>query len=47
MKYPLLIGGAGAGLVALALYFHPLYIAAVLINVAVLALLWGRVAQAT
>jgi predicted PurR-regulated permease PerM len=35
------------GLVALALYFHPLYLAAILINAAVIALLWGRLATAS
>lgn len=43
-KYPLLVGGASLGLIALALYFHPIYAAAVLINIAVIALLWGRLA---
>lgn len=43
-RYALLIGGASLGLVALALYFHPIYIAAVLINIVVVALLWGRLA---
>ncbi len=33
------IGGA-LGLVALVVYFHPLYVAAVLINVAVVLLVW-------
>lgn len=39
---PLLVGGAAAGLVALALYFHPFYLVAVLINLAIVWLLWGR-----
>jgi hypothetical protein len=47
VKYPLLVGGASLGLVALALYFHPLYLAAILIDVAVIALLWGRLATAS
>jgi len=46
IRYPLLVGGACLGLVALALYFHPIYVAAVLINVALVALLWGRVTTA-
>jgi hypothetical protein len=46
LRYPLLVGGACLGLVALALYFHPIYLAAVLINVALVALLWGRMATA-
>jgi hypothetical protein len=45
-RYPLLVAGASLGLVALALYFHPIYLAAVLINVALIALLWGRMATA-
>lgn len=44
LRYPLLVVGAGLGLVALAVYFHPIYVAAVLINVAIVALLWGRLA---
>jgi len=44
LRYPLLVVGASLGLVALALYFHPIYLAAVLINVALVALLWGRMA---
>ena len=43
-KYALLVGGATIGLIALALYFHPLYVAAILINVALVALLWVRLA---
>jgi hypothetical protein len=41
---PLLVGGAVVGLVAMALYFHPLYLGAVLINLAMVWLLWGRLA---
>jgi hypothetical protein len=44
LRYPLLVGGASLGLVALVLYFHPIYLAAVLINIALVALLWGRMA---
>jgi len=40
-----LVGGA-LGLVALALYFHPFYVVAVVINVAILLLVWGRPAVA-
>ena len=47
VRYPLLVGGASLGLVALALYFHPLYLAAVLINIAVVGLLWGRLTTAS
>ena len=39
IRYPLLVAGASLGLVALALYFHPIYLAALVINVAVIALL--------
>jgi hypothetical protein len=46
LKVPLLIGGASLGLVALALYFHPFYLVAVLIDLAVIVLLWGRLAPA-
>jgi hypothetical protein len=42
----LLVGGAAIGLVALALHFHPFYLAAVLINLAIVGLLWGRLATA-
>jgi hypothetical protein len=34
--------GGGLGLVAVVLYFHPLYLAALVINVALAALAWGR-----
>jgi len=44
LKVPLLVTGASLGLVALALYFHPFYVAAVLINLALIVLLWGRLA---
>jgi hypothetical protein len=37
----MLLAGAALSLVALALYFHPIYIAAVVINVAIVFLLWG------
>jgi hypothetical protein len=43
----LLVGGAALGLVAVALYFHPFYLAAILINVAIIALLWGRLVTAS
>jgi hypothetical protein len=35
------------GLVALALYFDPIYVIAVLINVVLVALVWGRLAPAS
>lgn len=47
IRYPLLVAGASLGLVALALYFHPIYVAAVLINVAIVSLLWGRLTPAS
>jgi len=46
VRYPLLVGGAAVGLLALALYFHPFYVAAVLINFVIIALVWGRLAIA-
>jgi len=46
MRYVLLVAGAAAGLLALALYFHPFYLAAVVINIAIVALLWGRLSLA-
>ncbi len=43
-QWPLLgMLGGGLGLVVLAVYFHPLYSAAVLINVVLVVLAWGRV----
>jgi hypothetical protein len=36
------VGGV-VGLVAVAVYFHPLYVAALLINAALVVLAWGRV----
>ncbi len=47
IKVPLLVAGASLGLVAVALYFHPFYLVAMLINLAVLVLLWGRLATAS
>ncbi len=47
LKVPLLVTGASLGLVALALYFHPFYLVAVLIDVAVIVMLWGRLAPAS
>jgi hypothetical protein len=43
---PLALGGAAVGLVALALFFHPFYLVAVLINVAILVLLSGALVPA-
>lgn len=39
--------GAAVGLLALAVYFHPLYLVAVAIDLAVVVLLWGRLTTAT
>jgi hypothetical protein len=47
IRYVLLMGGATLGLLALTLYFHPIYVVAVVINLAVIALLWDRVTLAT
>lgn len=38
---PLAVGGAAVGLVALALFFHPFYLVAVLVNVAIVVLASG------
>jgi hypothetical protein len=38
----LLVAGAALSLVALALYFHPMYLVAVVINFAIIFLLWGN-----
>jgi hypothetical protein len=46
VKVPMLVAGASLGLVALVLYFHPFYLIGVLINLAVITLLWGRLAPA-
>ena len=35
--------GAVLGLVALAVYFHPFYVIAIVIDVVIVALVWGRV----
>jgi hypothetical protein len=40
-RVTLLVAGAAVGLVTLALYFHPIYLVAVVINVAIVLLLWG------
>jgi hypothetical protein len=40
-RVTLLVTGAALSLVALALYFHPLYVVAVAINLAIVYLLWG------
>ncbi len=42
----LLVAGAAVSLLALALYFHPLYVVAVAINLAIVFLLWGEVVAA-
>jgi len=38
--------GAVLGLAALALYFHPFYVIAIVINVVILVSVWGRVVAA-
>jgi hypothetical protein len=38
--------GAVLGLAALALYFHPFYVVAIVIDVAILVSVWGRVVAA-
>jgi hypothetical protein len=38
--------GAMLGLVALALYFHPFYVVAIVLNVVILVSVWGRVVAA-
>jgi hypothetical protein len=44
-QWPLLaVAGASVGLVALAMYFHPIYLLAIGIDVALIMLLWERVA---
>lgn len=47
MWQPLAFGGAAVGLVAVALYFHPLYLVALVIDLAVAALVWGRLTTHT
>lgn len=46
LRYPLLVAGAGLGLLAVVLYFHPFYVAALLINIAIVVLLWTRATAA-
>jgi hypothetical protein len=46
LRYALLVAGAGLGLLAVLLYFHPFYLVAVLINLAIVALFWTRVTAA-
>jgi hypothetical protein len=43
----LALAGGSVGLVALALYFHPIYVIAVLINLALVAVVWARLSPAT
>jgi hypothetical protein len=45
-RFLLLVAGAALGLVALALYFHPIYLVAVALNVAIVLLLWGDLSAA-
>lgn len=40
-RVTLLVSGAALSLVALALYFHPIYLVAVAINIAIVTLLWS------
>lgn len=40
-RVTLLVSGAALSLVALALYFHPIYLLAVAISIAIVYLLWG------
>jgi hypothetical protein len=40
-RVTLLVAGAALSLLALALYFHPIYLVAVVINLAIVFLLWG------
>jgi hypothetical protein len=40
-RVTLLVTGAALSLVALALYFHPFYLVAVSISIAIIFLLWG------
>jgi hypothetical protein len=42
----LALGGAALGLLALAVYFHPIYVLATLINVAILVATWGALRPA-
>jgi hypothetical protein len=44
---PLAFVGAAVGLVALGVYFHPLYLVAIVIDLAVVVLLWGKLTAAT
>lgn len=46
ISQPLAFVGGVVGLLALALYFHPLYLVAVVVDVAIVALLWGRLTTA-
>jgi hypothetical protein len=45
-RVPLLVGGAALSLIALALYFHPIYLAAVVINITIIFLLWEELLAA-
>lgn len=40
-RVTLLVAGATLSLITLTLYFHPIYLAAVVINIAIVVLLWG------
>jgi len=42
MRIPFLVAGGVIGLVALGLYFHPIYVVAVAINLAIVVLLWEQ-----
>lgn len=41
------VAGGGLGLMAVAVYFHPLYVAALVINLVLVALAWGRLGTNT
>ncbi len=40
-RFTLLVGGAALSLIALAIYFHPIYLIAAAINLAIVVLLWS------
>jgi hypothetical protein len=46
IRIPLLVAGSVIGLVALVLYFHPFYVVAVAINLAIVVLLWSQLTAA-
>jgi hypothetical protein len=42
----LALGGAALGIAALALYFHPFYLVAIVMDLVIIAAAWGRVVAA-